>query len=47
MIGGQKVIMHIAYITSEFVTERLHGGLATYLDNITTIMSEQDRKSVV
>ncbi len=47
MIGGQKVIMHIAYITSEFVTERLHGGLATYLDNITTIMSEHGHRVTV
>ena len=47
MIGGEKVIMHIAYITSEFVTERLHGGLATYLDNITTIMSEHGHRVTV
>jgi glycosyltransferase involved in cell wall biosynthesis len=32
--------MNIAYITSEFVTEKAHGGLATYLNNISTIMSE-------
>lgn len=39
--------MHIAYITSEFVTERLHGGLATYLDNITTIMAHHGHKVTV
>lgn len=32
--------MHIAYLTSEFVTEEWHGGLATYLNNIASIMSE-------
>lgn len=32
--------MHIAYLTSEFMTEKWHGGLAAYLDNITSIMSE-------
>lgn len=31
--------MHIAYLTSEFMTEKWHGGLAAYLDNITSIMS--------
>ncbi len=31
--------MHIAYMTSEFMTEKLHGGLATYLDNIAGVMS--------
>lgn len=31
--------MHIAYITTEFVTEQNKGGLATYLYNITGIMS--------
>lgn len=32
--------MHIAYLTSEFMTEKWHGGLAAYLDNITSIISE-------
>ncbi len=31
--------MHITYITSEFVTEKNKGGLATYLNNIARIMS--------
>lgn len=31
--------MHIAYLTSEFVTEKWHGGIATYLNNIAAIMS--------
>lgn len=31
--------MHIVYLTSEFVTENLQGGLATYLDNMASIMS--------
>lgn len=39
--------MHIAYITSEFVTERLHGGLATYLDNITMIMAAHGHRVTV
>lgn len=33
--------MHIVYITSEFVTERKAGGLATYLNNISDIMSKR------
>lgn len=32
--------MHIAYITSEFVTEKESGGLGTYLDNISNVMSK-------
>ena len=39
--------MHIAYMTSEFLTVRLHGGLATYLDNITTIMAEHGHRVTV
>lgn len=39
--------MHIAYITSEFVTERQRGGLATYLNNIATIMSGKGHKITV
>lgn len=39
--------MHIAYITSEFVTEQLHGGLATYLCNIATIMAQHGHRVTV
>lgn len=39
--------MHIAYMTSEFVTERLHGGLATYLENIAVIMSRHGHKVTI
>ncbi len=39
--------MHIAYITSEFVTEKWRGGLATYLDNITNIMSKHGHNVTV
>lgn len=39
--------MHIAYITSEFVTERLHGGLATYLCNIATIMAQHGHRVTI
>lgn len=39
--------MHIVYITNEFVTEKHFGGLATYLDNITNIMSEHGHRVTV
>ncbi len=39
--------MHIAYITSEFATEKARGGLATYLNNITSIMEEHGHKVTV
>lgn len=39
--------MHIAYITSEFVTEKLHGGLATYLGNIASIMAKHGHKVTI
>lgn len=39
--------MHIIYVTSEFVTERLHGGLATYLDNITAVMAKHGHRVTV
>lgn len=39
--------MHIAYITTEFVTEHLRGGLATYLYNITGIMSRNGHEVTV
>ena len=39
--------MHIAYITSEFMTEKRHGGLATYLGNIAVVMSEHGHKVTI
>ena len=37
--------MHIIYLTNEFVTEKKpYAGLATYLDNITTIMKSKGHK---
>lgn len=39
--------MHIAYITSEFVTEKEFGGLAVYLNNISGIMSAHGHKVTV
>ena len=39
--------MHIAYITTEFVTEHNKGGLATYLYNITGIMSRNGHEVTV
>ena len=39
--------MHIAYITTEFVTEKYKGGLATYLYNITDIMSKNGHEVTV
>ncbi len=39
--------MHIAYITSEFVTEKYHGGLATYLNNIAAIMARNGHKVTI
>lgn len=39
--------MHIAYMTSEFMTEKLHGGLATYLANIAAIMSKHGHKVTI
>lgn len=39
--------MHIAYITSEFMTEKRHGGLATYLENIASIMAEHGHKVTI
>lgn len=39
--------VHIAYITSEFVTEKQRGGLATYLSNIAGIMSENRHKITI
>ncbi len=39
--------MHITYLTSEFMTEKWHGGLAAYLDNITSIMSENGHNVTV
>lgn len=39
--------MHIAYISSEFITEKKHGGLATYLANIAMIMSNHGHKVTI
>lgn len=39
--------MHIAYITSEFVTEKESGGLGTYLNNISDIMSRHGHKVII
>ncbi len=39
--------MHIAYMTSEFMTEKLHGGLATYLGNMASIMSGHGHRVTV
>ncbi len=39
--------MHIAYITSEFVTEKEFGGLAVYLSNISDIMSVHGHRVTV
>lgn len=39
--------MHIAYITSEFVTEKEYGGLAVYLNNISNIMSTHGHKVTI
>ena len=39
--------MHIAYITSEFMTEKESGGLAVYLNNISDIMSMHGHRVTV
>ncbi len=39
--------MHIAYLTSEFVTEKRRGGLATYLGNIVSIMEKYGHEVTV
>lgn len=39
--------MHIAYVTSEFVTEKEFGGLAVYLNNISNIMSTHGHKVTI
>ena len=39
--------MHIVYISSEFVTERNAGGLATYLNNVSGIMSKHSHKVTI
>lgn len=39
--------MHIVYLTSEFMTEKQHGGLATYLGNISSIMSKHGHKVTI
>lgn len=39
--------MNIAYITPEFVTEKIAGGLATYLDNISTILADRGHKVTI
>lgn len=39
--------MHITYLTSEFMTEKLHGGLAVYLENIASIMSAHGHKITI
>lgn len=39
--------MHIAYITTEFITEKAHGGLATYIYNIAKIMREQGHEVTI
>ena len=36
--------MHIVYITVEFVTEKMSGGLGTYVDNMAKIMSARGHK---
>lgn len=36
--------MHIVYITVEFVTEKISGGLGTYVDNMAKIMSAHGHK---
>lgn len=41
--------MHIVYLTNEYITEdkKPRGGLATYLDNITTMMTEKGHQVTV
>lgn len=39
--------MNIAYITTEFITEKKYGGLATYLYNIAIIMSQRGHKVTI
>lgn len=39
--------MHIAYVTVEFVTEKISGGLGTYVDNMAKIMSSHGHKVTV
>lgn len=39
--------MHIVYLTNEFVTEKHFGGLATYLNNIVSIMTDNGHKTTV
>lgn len=41
--------MHIVYLTNEYITEteKPRGGLATYLDNITVMMSEKGHEVTV
>ena len=38
------MLMHIVYITVEFVTEKMSGGLGTYVDNMAKIMSARGHK---
>lgn len=38
------MLMHIVYITVEFVTEKISGGLGTYVDNMAKIMSAHGHK---
>lgn len=39
--------MHVVYLTVEFVTEKISGGLGTYVDNIAKIMSIHGHKVTV
>lgn len=39
--------MHIVYLTIEFVTEKISGGLGTYLDNLARIMSSHGHKVTI
>ena len=36
---NKNMLMHIVYITVEFVTEKISGGLGTYVDNMAKIMT--------
>lgn len=41
---NKNMLMHIVYITVEFVTEKISGGLGTYVDNMAKIMSAHGHK---
>ncbi|MDE7177481.1 MAG: glycosyltransferase family 4 protein [Lachnospiraceae bacterium] len=42
-----KIVMHVVYVTVEFVTEKISGGLGTYVDNMARIMRNHGHRVTI